>query len=255
MIEIVACLALALCVVGNLWFSRRRLARLLEAEQSKSRACELAAKAALQERLAVDIAVIVAPLRTLLEEQAVARAASAAEVAQLVASFRALVEWYAAFAASQYAQAHASAEASQETVRKQERAPRAAPSIAPPGGAEVLPSAPAQIAAGLGPRPSSRPLSASTTPHLPPVRVGTSRRPTLLGINKPPLAPPQPSQQDSGDSGAWLSERPSDADGERTRVGVRPSPEALNLPPLHGSSPTLPSMQAPTTSRENRGGS
>jgi hypothetical protein len=37
--------------------------------------------------------------------------------------------------------------------------------------------------------------------------------------------------RDSGESGAWLSERPSDAEGERTRVGVLPSREALGLPP------------------------
>ena len=74
----------------------------------------------------------------------------------------------------------------QETVRKPERAPSALPSIAPPGSAEVLPPGPAQVAAGLGPRPSSRPLPASETPHPPPVRVGAvPRSQTLIGVASP----------------------------------------------------------------------
>ncbi len=106
MIELMTCLAvglgLAVLVVLYLALSRRRVARLLATEQAKSSARELAAKAALQERLAADVAVIVAPLRALLEEQARARAGSAADVAQQVASVRALVEWFAAFTSAQY---------------------------------------------------------------------------------------------------------------------------------------------------------
>ena len=108
---------------------------------------------------------------------------------------------------------------------RERRSPRGAPEgLAPPGSAVVLPSEPALTAAGLGPRPSSRPAP----------RVEPARKPTLLGLRPPPLRAP-----DADD------DRPSD--DELTFVGPRraPSPTA----------PTLPSMRAVTSETGKRGGS
>jgi hypothetical protein len=69
-------------------------------------------------------------------------------------------------------------------------------------------------------------------PHPPPVRVAP--RPTTVGLGRAP-------DDDSEDSGAWThEERPSDAEGERTRVGPHPLAAA----------PTLASMPAVTASSE-----
>jgi hypothetical protein len=62
-----------------------------------------------------------------------------------------------------------------------------------------------------------------------------------------PLLPPAPRapDADSADSGAWSHEaRPSDADGEHTRVGPRPSPEQLGLAPVPQAATTMVSMRA-----------
>jgi hypothetical protein len=94
-------------------------------------------------------------------------------------------------------------------VRGRDRAsPRlASPSVAPPGSAPVLPSQPAIIAAGLGPKPQSGPV----------------RRPTLLGIRPPP--PPTVPDVSEGD-------RSSEEEEELTTVAPRPlgaSPTAKTL--------------------------
>ena len=109
-VGLVTALGLMLIAVIALVISRRRIERRIARERAENDASALAARAELQERLALDVAAIVAPLRALLEDQARARAASAADVVQLVASLRLLVEWFAAFASAQYAQACASVE-------------------------------------------------------------------------------------------------------------------------------------------------
>ena len=131
------------------------------------------------------------------------------------------------------------------------------PSIAPPGSATVLAPEPAQVAAGLGPRPISRPIAGRATPHPPPVRAGAApRSATLLGIAAPATA--NAALPESADSGEWRhADRPWDADGERTRVGARPSPEALGLSPrpVRAAATTLVSMQAVPSSDGDGGGS
>jgi hypothetical protein len=47
-----------------------------------------------------------------------------------------------------------------------------------------------------------------------------------------------PALRDSGESGAWVSDRPSDAEGDRTRIGTLPSREALGLPPTEAVAAT-----------------
>jgi hypothetical protein len=99
----------------------------------------------------------------------------------------------------------------------------ASPSVAPPGSASVLPSQPAIIAAGLGPKPQSGPV----------------RRPTLLGI-RPPPPPPVPDVSEG--------DRPSEEEEELTTVAPRPA----------GASPTaktLLSMPAVATPAEEGGAS
>jgi hypothetical protein len=73
---------------------------------------------------------------------------------------------------------------------------------------------PAQIAAGLGPRPQS------ARPHQPP------RRATLLGIRPPPPLPSAVPEDDRS------------SEEEVTRIADRPAPELL------GSAKTLASMPA-----------
>jgi hypothetical protein len=55
---------------------------------------------------------------------------------------------------------------------------------------------------------------------------------------KAPPSPPAPvaeasapGSRESGASGAWLSDRPSNAEGQRTRIGALPSRADLGLPP------------------------
>jgi hypothetical protein len=91
---------------------------------------------------------------------------------------------------------------------------RPRPGLTPPGSAAVLPSGPAITAAGLGPRPSSRP----------------GAKGVLLGL-RPPLTPPPLRAPD-----ADAEERESG--DEMTRVGARPPASALAM--------TLPSMVAVT---------
>jgi hypothetical protein len=76
-----------------------------------------------------------------------------------------------------------------------------------------------------GGAPATAPAELRTAPLLPP----------------PPRAP----DADSEDSGAWTHDaRPSDADGEHTRVGPRPSPKQLGLAPVPQAAPTMVSMRA-----------
>jgi hypothetical protein len=132
--------ALIVVLVLVLWLPRR-VARLVAAERSKA--------------------------------WAAFHATAAAEVAPYVASLRGLVEWLAAFAAAQHAQAQQPARAT----------PARAQAIAPPGSAVELDPAPAVVAAGFDPRPEGHraPNSAPTLVSMqaapaPPVqrRGGTS---------------------------------------------------------------------------------
>jgi hypothetical protein len=91
----------------------------------------------------------------------------------------------------------------------------ASPSVAPPGSAPVLPSQPAIIAAGLGPKPQSGPV----------------RRPTLLGIRPPP--PPMVPDVSEGD-------RSSEED-ELTTVATRP----LGASPTAKTLLSMPAVAAP----------
>jgi hypothetical protein len=109
---------------------------------------------------------------------------------------------------------------------RERRSPRGtAEGLTPPGSAEVLPSGPAMKAAGLGPRPSSRPVPKAT----------------LLGI-RPPLTPPSLRAPDAEEEDRESSE-------ELTTVGVRPPASALS--PLAA---TLPSMAAVTPPSAGKGG-
>jgi hypothetical protein len=108
-------------------------------------------------------------------------------------------------------------------VSRERRSPRGtAEGLAPPGSAEVLPSGPAMTAAGLGPRPTSRP----------------GAKATLLGI-RPPLTPPPLRAPDAEEEERESSE-------ELTTVGTRP--------PLSAMAATLPSMAAVTPPHAGKGG-
>jgi hypothetical protein len=100
-----------------------------------------------------------------------------AEIAPLVGSLRALVDWLAAFAAAQYAQA-------------QQASARAAPTrpvaIAPPGSAVEMDPAPAMITAGLRPRPAAKPPAPIPASRAP----GSS--PTLVSVQAVPAPNAQP---------------------------------------------------------------
>jgi hypothetical protein len=104
-----------------------------------------------------------------------------------------------------------------------------APGLEPPGSAVPLSSEPAMKAAGLGPRPTSRPAPKEEPP----------RRPTLLGM-RPPLRPPPLRAPDADDD----DDRPSD--DEVTRVGA--------LPPASALATTLISMPAVTQPNAGKGG-
>ena len=273
-----AVLALTLVALVVVARSRARVARLLAKERSDRHAFALAARVELPRALSAEIAALLAPLRAsmmALDEQAETRAAALAALRDHVGSLRVHVgslreaardlpgtmgemremtnEFRSLTASLAGMLAVMDGSVDPRTVH---RPRRAAPSVAPPGSATMLPPEPAQVAAGLGPRPTSRPLPPGSTPHPPPVRV-TRRAATLLGIatSAPPSLPSPPSSG-AVESDAWSRvERPSDVDGERTRVAPRPPPEALGLPPRRalGTSPTLPSMVAVTAGRDERG--
>jgi hypothetical protein len=105
---------------------------------------------------------------------------------------------------------------------------RRSPGLAPPGSAVSLPSEAAMKAAGLGPRPSSRPGPTDAP----------ARRPTLLGI-RPPLTAPPPRAPDADDEDRESVE-------ELTTVGPRP--------PLSALAATLPSMPAVRPPNAGEGG-
>jgi hypothetical protein len=123
-------------------------------------------------------------------------------------------------------------EAVKTTRRPEGAAPasreRRSPGLEPPGSAVSLPSEPAMKAAGLGPRPSSRPGP----------KEAPARRPTLLGI-RPPLTPPPPRAPDAEEEDRESSE-------ELTTVGPRP--------PLSALAATLPSMAAVMPPNAGKGG-
>lgn len=106
--------------------------------------------------------------------------------------------------------------------------------VAPLDPAPALPVEPAMVAARLVPRGGSEsarpsPRRARTLPGAPDARRELS-------------TPPPPATTRLDDSADWmLSERPSDPEGERTRVGPHPAAGSLGLPALKA---TLPSMKA-----------
>jgi len=186
------------------------------AEHARADTRALAAKAALHAASSAEVAVIVAPLRALLEAQTqhviAARerttAAAAGEVERITRALRGLAEWLAAFASAQHGLAVAATQAAPETTRQPDRAPLSrarpsphAPAIAPPGSATVLPPEPAQLAAGLT-RPSARPIEAQprgmtmiglAAPSAP--RGAQPSAPTLLSMQavaSPPVRPAPP---------------------------------------------------------------
>ncbi|MFT3769638.1 MAG: hypothetical protein QM820_29735 [Minicystis sp.] len=202
MIEVVMCLCLGLAValaavVYLAVVLPRRFARLMLAEQAKGDARALAAKAALLAASSAEVAVIVQPLRALLEEQTrqalaareLATVAAASEVDRITGTLRALVEWLAAFANARYVQAVAETQAAPETKPSPERVPVSrerqsprVPAIAPPGSVEPKPPEPAHRAAGL-----TRPAAPTQTPTAPVASGdGERRRGAVLGLAPAP---------------------------------------------------------------------
>lgn len=113
--------------------------------------------------------------------------------------------------------------------------------VAPPASAPILPAEPAMVAARLVSRAPSEPA-----------RPASRRTRTFSGASdarREDAVPLAPARIDLNDSADWmLSERPSDPDGERTRVGPRPSPESLGLPALKPTLLSMPSV-APSSRR------
>ncbi|MEP7122995.1 MAG: hypothetical protein ABJE95_18855 [Byssovorax sp.] len=101
-----------------------------------------------------------------------------------------------------------------------------------PASIPVLPSAPAQVAAGLGPRPSSSTVSArgqaSRAVHPPPVRLAESTRSaTLMGTMPAPAIPPVPSNAappdaDPGNRTSWEPLKRGGMNGTALRPGAEP---------------------------------
>ncbi|MEO7327976.1 MAG: hypothetical protein ABI193_05325 [Minicystis sp.] len=108
-----------------------------------------------------------------------------------------------------------------------------------PPATPPLPAAPAMVAARLIPRGASE--SARPEPRR------TRSFAALPDARRE--APTPPPAADLADSGAFLlSERPSDPEGGRTRVGPRPSPELLGLPSTKATLMSMPSI-VPATLR------
>lgn len=144
------------------------------------------------------------------------------------------------------------------------------PSIAPPGSATVLPPEPAHVAAGLGPRPISRPIptpagaskgreaglsSKLPTPHPRPVRVAT-----LMGIAVPTARSGSTQSNDdeprSGpldDDDAWACvDRLGEPNRPRALPNSAPHDAFVSRAPL-GTAATLPSMQAVSAPHDQLG--
>jgi hypothetical protein len=107
-----------------------------------------------------------------------------------------------------------------------------------------LPVGPAIVAARLGPQPQR--------PDLRPAPGQARTSSGALDARREPPAEHRRAKVDLGDSSDWmLEDRPSDADGERTRVGPAPTSESLKLPlssmsarPAVVAKATLVSMKA-----------
>jgi hypothetical protein len=258
---LVVALVLALVGLAIATRSRVRVARLLAHERADRQRIALAARVELPRALSAEVAALLAPLRAsliALDDRADAQTVALVDLRGTLGALRDVVIDLREITREL---GDLTAElrgvgASLSEPRTVHRPRRAAPSVAPPGSATTLPPEPAQVAAGLGPRPTSRPLPPRSTPHPPPVRVARPASPsagaghgpraaTLLGVG---VAPPasEPAHGDPWSHVDRPSDRPSDADGERTRVGPRVSPDALGPSPRRplGTSPTLPSMQA-----------
>jgi hypothetical protein len=115
--------------------------------------------------------------------------------------------------------------------------------VAPPEAAPVLGAEPAMVAARLISRGGAGDA-----------RPAPRRAQTLSGLSDARRESPTPPPDDAvtlyDSSDFLLPDRPSDPEGERTRVGPRPTAASMGFPVLK---PTLPSMKAiaPPTPRAN----
>jgi hypothetical protein len=126
-----------------------------------------------------------------------------------------------------------------------------------PASIPALPSAPAQIAAGIGPRPSSSIVPAkgpvSRAPHAPPVRLTDSTRSvTLIGTMRasaipPPPPDPSPPGDDPSNRTSW---EPLKRGGGGMGASLRPA-VAPRFPGTQASmqAVTLPGSTSPSSRR------
>ena len=215
-----------------------RTAALVEANQARSVAH---GEAKAREDIARDVQAVLEPLRLLLEQQATAITRASTNLgAAVTANGQRLSDFDLAIAELQsVARVLKSDEAPVTRLVRREPTEvsrtRRHPSVAPPAPAEALAPEPAQVAAGIGPRPNSRPLPAAGTPHPPPTRVGSSSV-------RPPAAPPAK----------------ANAPRSSTLIGVTPPPAVHAEPNKDGrflSTPTLVSMRAVVPTDDTGGGS
>jgi hypothetical protein len=166
--------------------------------------------------------------------------ATAARVGPAVSSLKAYHEQIAATFRAQVADAQMRARIAERQSSEAGVALRAASELV--REARALRDDLAQLVHGTAvpePAPTTAPAETHGAPVLPP-EPGTSgsRKLTVPDAGRAPDA-------DSEDSGAWTHPaRPSDADGEHTRVGPRPSPEQPRLAPAPQAAATLVSMRA-----------
>ena len=117
-VVLVLALVVALVAVVMLAFTLpRRVARMMLVERALGDARAMTAKASLHATSTAEVAVIVQPIRGLLEQQA----RHTYEAAQITSWLRSLVDWLATYADARYAQVVAEARAAPETKPKGER--------------------------------------------------------------------------------------------------------------------------------------
>ncbi|MEO7327156.1 MAG: hypothetical protein ABI193_01170 [Minicystis sp.] len=203
-----------------------RLFTLVKQERARE---DSRAQATLLEAAALKVGPLVSGIRTYHEQIAASLRAQLAE-----AETRARIAERRALDASTYLDAASTLIVDLRALRDElsslvHQAPAASSIVAP-----ALPAEPAMVAARLIPR--GAPEGA---------RPESRRTRTLSGVvdaRREATPPPPPATLDMGDSNDFLfSERPSDPEGERTRVGPRPTAASLGLPALK---PTLLSMPA-----------
>jgi hypothetical protein len=237
--SLAAGLALALTTVLYLAIvlPQRVMRLLLEerlAEENRARAENLAFK----QTAAIEVQTLVYALRSYHDEIAqrasiakeITTEAAAEEVTRLVSPLRGLIEWALVVIGEPFADAVETTPRPSHMPASRDRPLTRAPAIAPPGSASGLPSWPALIAAGLGPRPG------------PPAHGMQEHRRTSAIVG---LAPPA---RDLGDSVEWIgpiapADTPVDVRSEDTN---RPDDAPRPVPPgpwrSLASAPTLVSM-------------